>query len=298
MTDSERVYAYFGNTGLFAYSMEGKPLWAKKWKAVGTRAGWGTAASPVLHRDRLYIVNDNETASYVVALDTKTGEEIWRLDREEKSNWSTPFVWENERRTEIVTAGTGRHRSYDLSGKLLWELKGASSITIPTPFAAHGLLFISSGFIMSGARPIFAIRPGGTRDISLKGGDTDSDIIAWSHLQEAPYNPSMLAYRDRLYILLDRGGFSCFEAATGDTIYRGKKLGGGAYTSSPWAYNGKVFCLSENGETRVAQAGDDFRVLKVNRLDEMCLACPAIAHGSLIIRTASHLYRFQNQGGE
>src|SRR5205085_4443976 len=100
------------------------------------------AASPAVHKGRVYVVNDNEEKSFLVALDARTGKEIWRVERDEKSNWATPFVWENERRTELVTAGTNRVRSYDLDGKLLWELGGMSSIVIPTPFARHGLLYI------------------------------------------------------------------------------------------------------------------------------------------------------------
>jgi outer membrane protein assembly factor BamB len=132
-TDGERVYAYFGNRGLFCYDFDGKLLWAQKWPAVKTRAGWGTAASPVVYKDRLYLVNDNEEKSFLVALDARTGKEVWRVDRDERSNWATPFVWENELRTELVTAGTGKVRSYDLDGKLLWELGGMSSITIRVP---------------------------------------------------------------------------------------------------------------------------------------------------------------------
>ncbi len=134
VTDGERVYVYFGNVGVFCLDMDGNVLWSKRFGARHTRNGWGTAASPVLYRDRLYIVNDNDEQSYIVALSKETGEEIWRKNRDEGSNWATPYVWENSQRIEIVTAGTNRARSYDLDGNLLWELTGLSSITIPTPF--------------------------------------------------------------------------------------------------------------------------------------------------------------------
>ena len=124
VTDGERVYVYFGNVGLFCYDMDGKPLWDKRWGPFKTRYGWGTAASPVLHKDRVYVVNDNDDQSFIIALDKKTGNQIWRADREEGSNWATPYIWENELRTEIVTPGTKKVRSYDLNGKLLWELGG------------------------------------------------------------------------------------------------------------------------------------------------------------------------------
>src|SRR5213079_1938418 len=104
---------------------------------------------------------------YILALDKRTGKESWHVDRDEKSNWSTPFVWENEQRAEIVTPGTGKVRSYDLDGKLLWSFKGMSSITIGTPYADQGLLYVSSGFVMDKSRPLYAIRAGASGDISL-----------------------------------------------------------------------------------------------------------------------------------
>ena len=122
MTDGKRVYAYFGNVGLFTYDMEGNLLWKKDLGRYRTAYNWGTASSPVLHGDRVYIVNDNEEHSFVAAFDAKTGKEIWKVDRDEKSNWATPYVWENDLRTELVTCGKKKVRSYSLDGKLLWEL--------------------------------------------------------------------------------------------------------------------------------------------------------------------------------
>ncbi len=146
-TDGERVYAYFGNVGLYCLDLAGKELWSQKFGSFKTRAGWGTAASPVLHGERVFVVNDNEEKSFLVALNKKTGEQIWRVERDEKSNWATPFVWENEKRTELVVPGRKRVRAYDLDGKLLWELGGMSSIVIPTPLARFGLLFVCSVFV-------------------------------------------------------------------------------------------------------------------------------------------------------
>jgi hypothetical protein len=169
-----------------------------------TRYGWGTAASPVLHRDRIYIVNDNDDQSFLAAYDKRTGAEAWRVDRAEGTNWATPFVWEHDGRAEIVTSGSDRVRSYDLTGKLLWELKGMSSISIPTPFERHGLLFISSGYVGDALRPAYAIRPGASGDISLKPGETTNAFIAWSAPTLAPYNPTPLVYGDYYYTLFDR----------------------------------------------------------------------------------------------
>jgi outer membrane protein assembly factor BamB len=295
VTDGERLYAYFGNVGLFCYDLDGKELWSQRWSPVKTRYGWGTAASPAVHAGRVFVVNDNEEKSFLVALDAKTGKQLWQVERDEKSNWATPYVWENERRTELVTCGTNRVRSYDLDGKLLWELNGMSSITIPTPFTRHGLLFVSSGYILDQKRPLFAIRPGAEGDIT-PDGDNGNKHLAWHLKLAGPYNPSPLVYGDYLYVLYDRGQLSCYDARTGKVLYDRERLSG-QFTASPWAYGGKVFCLSEDGETYVIEAGPKFKVLGKNSLDEMCMATPAALRGSLLVRTLTKLYRIENGAG-
>jgi outer membrane protein assembly factor BamB len=297
VTDGERVYFYFANSGLFAFDMSGKPVWSKRIGPFKTRNNWGTGASPVLHGDRIYIVNDNDEQSFLAAYDKRTGAEAWRVNRAEGTNWSSPFVWENPLRTEIVTSGSDRVRSYDLSGKLLWELSGMSTITIPTPFARFGLLYISSGYIAEPLRPAYAIRPGASGDISLKPGETKGEFIEWSSPTAAPYNPTPVVYGDSYYTLFDRGFFTNHEARTGKEIYGRQRITAEAsgFTASPWAYNGKIFAISEEGDTYVIQAGPEFKVLGKNSLNEMTLATPAISRGSVIIRTASKLYRISNK---
>jgi len=297
VTDGKHVYAFIGNVGVFALDLEGRLAWSKPIQSQKTRYGWGTAASPVLHRDRLYLANDNDEHSYLLALDKATGNELWRTDRDEKSNWSTPHVWENQQRTEIVTAGTGAVRSYDLQGKLLWSLKGMSSITIATPYADGDLLYITSGFIVDKVRPIYAIRPGGTGDISLQPGQTNNASIAWCQPLAAPYNPSTLVYDGRLYVVYDRGELSAFDARTGAPLFARTKLPDGLhFTASPWACDGRVFCLNEDGVTFVVRAGDRFELLHTNKLaqDDMCMATPAMAGDRLLIRTAVRLYCIRN----
>lgn len=295
VTDGKRVYAYFGNVGLFVYDLNGKELWKKKWKPVEIRAGWGTAASPVLHGDRLFIINDNEEQSYLVALNVETGDQVWRVERDEASNWSTPYVWQHNRRTEIVTTGSGGVRSYDLNGQKLWTLFGMSSITVPTPFSGHGLLYVSSGFVLDKHRPVYAIRPGASGSISLGEGETQNAYVAWTDAEAAPYNPSPILYGDYFYVLLDRGFFTCHDAKTGEQKYKvriAKDIGGfGGFTASPWAYNGKIFCLNEDGETFVVQAGPEYKFLGMNTVEEMCMATPAVARSSLFLRTLTKLYR-------
>ncbi len=291
--DGERLYAYFGNVGVFCYDHDGKELWSQRFSPAKTRLGWGTAASPVLHKDRLFVVNDNEEKSYLVALDAKSGSELWKVERDEKSNWATPFVWENEKRTELVTCGTKAVRSYDLDGKLLWELGGMSSIVIPTPSAAHGLLYVSSGYVLDGKRPLFAIKPGATGDISLKPDQDKNDFVAWCQKQAGPYNTSPLILGDQVYVLYDLGMLSSYDAKTGEGAYNRERLEG-PFTVSPWGYDGKVFCLNEDGDCFVIKAGPKFERLRTNSLGEMCMASPAIARDSLFIRTMTKLYRIEN----
>ncbi len=293
VTDGERVYALFGSVGVFAFTLAGAEVWSRPLAPRKMRYGWGTAASPVLGNGRLFIVNDNEDRSELLALDARTGRELWRVDRDEKSNWATPFLWANGQRTELITSGTGAVRSYDLDGKALWSFRGMSGIVIPTPCAGDGLLFVSSGYVGDRLRPLYAIRPGGSGDLTLEPGRTNGTFIAWSNPTGGPYNPSPLFYEGRLYVLYDRGLVSCYEAKTGRPFYDRERLPDGlAFTSSPWAASGRVFCLSEDGVAYVLRAGDRFELLHTNRLadDDMCMATPALASDRLLIRTAARLY--------
>jgi outer membrane protein assembly factor BamB len=293
VTDGERVYAYFGNVGIYTYDFKGNLVWKQAFPPRKTRFGWGTAASPVVHGDRIFVVNDNDEASILVALDKKTGRELWRVTRELGTNWATPFVWENGKRTELITPGWKKVVSYDLDGKVLWEFTGMSTIAIPTPFTKFGLLYVASGYVGDQHRPVYAIKPGATGDISLKTGEKSNSFIEWYLPQAGPYNPSPIVYGDNYYTLLDRGFFTCHDAKTGREIYGKQRIdaAAGAFTASPWASNGKLFCLSEDGDTFVIQAGNEYKLIGKNSLDEMCMATPALARGSIVLRTASQLYR-------
>jgi outer membrane protein assembly factor BamB len=301
VTDGQRVYAYFGNVGVFCFDFKGEPVWNVKIEPQKMRYGWGTAASPVLHRDRLYIVNDNEQKSYLLALNKMTGKKVRRIDRQEKSSWSTPFVWTNEKRTEIVTAASGKVRSYDLDGNVLWSLRGMSGITVATPYADGGLLYVSSGFTRDKNRPLYAIRPGASGDISLEPGKTSNASIAWSRPTAAPYIPTTLVYDGRLYVLLDRGTLSAFNSQTGAPLFENQRITGSKqFTSSPWACNGRMFCIDEDGVTFVVRTEDKFELLGKNRLgdDEMCLATPAMIGDRLLIRTLARIYCIRKSPAE
>ena len=308
VTDGERLFVYFGAIGLVAaLDLDGEELWRQDVGTFNTLLDMSTASSPALHDNRLYVLNDNTTQSFLSALDTTSGEEVWHVERDEPGNtWATPLVWENALRTEIVTAASGRVRSYDLDGALLWELSGMSSLTTPSPFTSHGLVYISSGYPGGALRPVYAIQPGASGDISIyeevasglqegfpgtRTYSQDSHVV-WSYPLLGTYNTTALVYGDIYYTLLDRGFLLAHDATTGEEIYGRRRLEiGNGFTASPWAYNGKVFLLSEDGDTFVVKAGREFEILHTNSLNEMSLSTPAVARGSLILRTQSKLYR-------
>lgn len=310
VTDGKHVYAYFGNLGVWALDMDGKVVWEKRLAAAATRLGWGTAASPALHDNTLVVVNDNDDQSYILGLDATTGEEGFRVKREEGTNWSTPFVWEHEGRTEIVTTGSDEVRSYDMEGRLLWHMTGMDSISIPQPFSAHGLLYMTSGYIGDKVKPVFAIRPGAKGDITLEEGQQSNEFVVWYNSSAGPYHPTPLVYGDYYFTLLDLGFFTVHNAKTGEELYftedqkttkqvkRRIKRGSGGFTASPWAYNGKIFVLSEDGDTYVLDTAKGFELVATNSLDEVSMSTPAIAQGSLFIRTRGHLWRLTEEKSE
>ncbi len=291
-TDGERVYALFGDLGLYCYDMDGQPLWSQPIAPKKTMQDYGAAASPVVYDGQVFVVYDNKEESWIASFDAKTGEERWRTPREETHSWATPFVWKNDVRTEIVVPGQKRNRSYSLDGTLLWEFDGKmSNLVIPSPFVAHGMCYIASGYVGDNHRPTFALKPGASGDITPEGEFTDSEFIAWYQGKSSPYNPSQIVYGDYLYTLYDQGFMTCHDAKTGAEVYGKQRFSpGGSFTSSPWAYNGHVFCLSEDGLTYVVKAGPEFEIVERNPLDELCISCPAIAGNKLLIRTASKLY--------
>lgn len=297
VTDGERLYVYFGTIGLVAaLDLNGEVQWRRELGVFNGRQRFGTAASPALHDGRLYVVNDNSTASFLVALNAATGDEVWRVERDEVENWATPLVWENELRTEIVTAGLRRVRSYDLDGQLLWEVGGMTVNVVPTPFARDGLVYISSGYPGGMPRPVYAIRPGASGDISLSPGENGNDFIVWYQPMLGTYNTSALVYDGYYYTLLDRGFLLNHDARTGREIYgRTRIKPGSGFTASPWAYNDRVFLMGEDGDTFVIRAGPEFELLHTNSLNEMALATPAVVRGSLLLRTQTKLYRISNR---
>ncbi|WP_425618803.1 PQQ-binding-like beta-propeller repeat protein [Anatilimnocola sp. NA78] len=291
ITDGERLYAYFGMTGLYCYDLDGKLLWKKDIESHPMMNGWGAGSSPALDGDRLFVQCDNEEKSYLVAYDKKTGEELWRKSRDERSNWSTPFVWKNKVRTELVTGGGTKMRSYDpATGKLLWELGGSVSRCSATPVGDTELLYVGSGGGMGGNGPLCAVKAGASGDIT-PGDDGTSAGVEWTVERAGPPMASPLLYRGNLYVLDQRGGvMSCFDAKTGKQHFKQRLPSAKGFTSSPWAGDGKVFCLDESGQTFVLEAGPELKVLATNKLDDMFWSSAAVAGDQLLLRGIDKLY--------
>ena len=292
VTDGERVYALFGNLGLFAYELDGNLVWSRPLEHHMDQWGWGAGLSPTLLDDQVLVMHDNDEESYLASFDTATGEQNWRVARDEVSAWSTPFIWRNDLRTEIVTVAKTQVRSYDPSGNLLWWFAGRmTNVTVPTPIPGDGILYVSSGYVGNDHRPVYAVLPGAEGDITLGPNQRTNEYIRWYQPRIGSYNPSPLLYRGIYYTLHDRGFFTAHDARTGRTVYDRVRIERGAtFTSSPWAYNGRIFALSEEGDTYVIAAGPEFEVLGRNVLGEMALASPAVVGRTLLLRTASHLY--------
>jgi outer membrane protein assembly factor BamB len=296
-TDGERVYASFGgNVGIFCLSVEGKLLWQRNWAPQSIYLDFGTASSPVVHAGRVYVLSDTEGESFLTALDAKSGEVVWTAARTDlagknKSGWATPFIWETSQRTEIVTVGKGMVVSYGLDGTELWRLRPMTQAT-PSPTVGGELLFVGSGSQGENSRPLYAIKPGATGDISLPKDQFSGPFVAWFEPRGTPYTGSPLYYRDRLYSINDNGVMQVFESATGREIYRQRVGGSGnTFSSSPIASDGRIYAVNENGTTVVFAAGDEYTELAKNPLGEMSLSTPAVAGASLFIRTQSTLYR-------
>jgi outer membrane protein assembly factor BamB len=300
-TDGERVYASFGqNVGLFCYSLDGTLLWKKQWPPQPIYLDFGTASSPVVHEGRVYLLHDSEAVSYITALDAKTGEEVWRTPRPQvglpKSSWTTPFVWKHAQRTEIVTTGHGMVLAYDLQGQELWRI---TKMSMPTasPISWNGMLYVGTGSQGDANRPFMAIKPGASGDITLVAGAASNDFIAWRHPRASGYTPSALVHDGRAYIVHDTGILTVLHALTGAQLYKVRVGGGGhTFSASPVAIGDRVLMLTEEGVTFVLQAGDEYKELAKNDLAEMSLASPAIAGGSIYIRTESTLYRIGKKG--
>jgi len=303
VTDGERVYAYFGTAGVFCYDMAGKLLWSRDLGAYRVFANWGTSSSPAFDGERLFVLCDNEQQSFLVALDKKTGKDVWRVTRSERSTWSTPILWRNTKRTELVCMGSGYFRSYDpVTGRELWRCGSERSLPVNTsggkggsggckasPVAGRDMLYVGMSSKSRGQElgPMWAIKAGGSGDISKP-----NQHIAWFRNDAGPHFTSAVLDGERLYVFPphNHGVLSCFDAKTGATIYAEPLPGAAGFKASPCLFDGKIFCTDENGTTFVVEAGPKLKLLRKNSVNEMTWSSPAIAGGAIYLRTVGHLY--------
>ncbi len=292
VTDGKRIYVYFGMTGLFVYDYDGNLVWEKDLGNYPLRGNWGTATSPKLWENTLYLQIDNEDNSFLVALDAESGDEKWRVQRDEKSNWSTPIIWKNKVRTELVTGGKIA-RSYDLStGALLWELNMGGGRDIASPVADNEMIYLGNEKRSDGGGFLFAVKAGAEGDITPDEGASTSSGVAWSLPGSGMEMASPLLYEGLLYIVERRRGMIfCYNAATGEPVYQSIKVpDAGPFWASPWAVEGRIYCMDERGTTHVIRAGDEFEVLAQNKLDDKFWASQAIANKSYFFRGVEYIY--------
>lgn len=286
VTDGELVFAHFGSRGLYALDAGGRVVWEKDLGDMTVKLSFGEGSSPALAGDRLFVQWDHEGDSFLVALDRKTGRELWRRGREEKTSWATPLVVEHAGRAQVITSATSRVRSYDAaSGEVVWETAGMTQNTIPTPVHAGGLVFLTSGFR---GNALLAVRLD-----EAKGDLGGTRAVAWSLDRDTPYVPSPLLYGDELYVLKGNNGLlSCFDARTGERLYGPERLEGvpNVY-ASPLGADGRVYVAGREGKTAVLERGRAFKVLAVNALDDGFDASPVAVDGELYLRGQRYLYR-------
>jgi outer membrane protein assembly factor BamB len=283
-TDGQRVYASFGTHGLAAFDFSGKLVWHQKLGDVNNYHG--SAGSPVLYKDRLFLYQDHDGSgtlkSFVAAFDAKTGNVVWKKDRIESVGWGTPIVINAGDHDELIVSSQRRVYAYDpATGADLWTVRGNTFEVIPTPVVGHGLVFCSSGR----AGPTLAIKPGGK-------GDVTSTHVAWTSPRGSPFVPSALIHGDLLYMINDMQSIlTVLDARTGTPVYQGR-LGEATregFSSSPVAIGDKLFFTNDRGQTFVVQAGPEFKLLHVNELGATVLASPGLVDGTWYWRTDREL---------
>jgi outer membrane protein assembly factor BamB len=285
VTDGEVLIAHFGSYGTYALDLAGQPRWEVDLGDQRTRNSFGEGSSPALHGNTVVILWDHEGDDFVVALDKRTGRELWRQRRDEPTGWSTPLIVEDGTRRVAVVNGSNRVRAYDLAtGEPLWECGGQTVNVIPTPVADADTVYVTSGF--RGAA-LLAIQRGRSGDL------TDSAAVRWRLSRNTPYVPSPLLYEGLLYFFAGNNAtLSIVEAAAGRVLVDGQRLEGmfGVY-ASPVAAAGRVYLTGRDGNCWVIKAGGGpLEVLAKNRLDDGFDASPAAAGCELFVRGRKHLY--------
>ncbi|NNE00218.1 MAG: PQQ-like beta-propeller repeat protein [Pirellulaceae bacterium] len=285
VTDGQHVYAFFGSHGLYCLDFAGDVVWQKQLGKMHTKHGHGEGASPALHGDTLVVNWDHEEQSFLVALDKKTGAEIWRRERQEVTSWSSPLIVQQDGVTQAIVCGTDRVRGYDLStGETIWQCGGMSANIVATPVSADGMLYVGSSYEK---RALMAINLAGAR-----GDITDSSHVLWSRSRGTPYVPSPLLYDGALYFLMHyQNVMTRVSAKSGIDDPGAIRLGelGNIY-ASPVGAGGHVYVTDLDGVTQVMTNSAIPRSVAVNPLGEKVSASAAIVADAIYLRGHRHLF--------
>ena len=289
MTDGERLYVSFGSRGLFCFGLDGERLWERDLGDMRTRYGWGEATSPVVHGESVVMNWDQEDQSFIAVLDAGTGEVRWRKDRDEPTTWATPLIVEHQGRTQVITNGTNRVRSYDLeTGELIWQCGGQTLNAIPSPLVIDEVAYITSGY--RGAA-LFAI------PLDAQGDITDSATVRWSHHRGTPYVPSPIVVDDQIYFTAGNNAIlTCLNIEDGSPVFGPERLPDVRQLyASPIAADGRIYYVGRDGNTVVLEHGPTFEVLAVNQLGEPVDASPVAVGKQLFLRGARHVWCLEEQ---
>ena len=286
VTDGEMVYASFESEGFYAFSVTGEQKWQVSFGGMA-KAGLGPGTSPILFENLVILQADLEmgAGSSIVALERRTGKEVWRTPRSNRRSWATPLLITAGGRSELVASGAEAVVAYDpRTGKELWRTDGTRSHPIPSFVAGHGLVYATAG---SSSKVGFAIRPG-------PAGEVDGTRVAWRHNRGTAYVTSPILYGDYLYLVSDAGIMTCLEAKTGALVYEGGRVPVPAtFRSSPVAFGDKILITSEDGDTFVIRAGPKHEVLRTNSIGEPVWSSIALANGRVYLRGAKHLFAIE-----
>ncbi|PKP34156.1 MAG: pyrrolo-quinoline quinone [Bacteroidetes bacterium HGW-Bacteroidetes-17] len=299
-TDGKHLVVFFGSEGLFCYDFKGKLLWKKDLGVLDANffavpsAQWGFASSPIIYKDRVIVQCDVYQGCFLASFDVKTGEEIWRTERDDYPTWGTPAIYDGQNNSQIVLNGFKHIGAYNFeTGEKIWWMKGGGDIPVPTPIVAHNTIFINSAH--GKMSPIYAISPKAVGDISLEVDSTSNDYVKWSIGRGGSYMQTPLVYGDYLYNLAGNGLLSCYNAKTGELIYKEPLKPNGGISASGVASDGKLYFASEAGDIFVVKAGPEFEILSKNPMGEICMASPAIVKDGIYIRTQHHLVKITNK---
>lgn len=299
-TDGRHVVAFFGAEGLYCFDTAGNLLWKKDLGLLDSgffrvpKAQWGFGSSPVIHGGVVVVQCDVQRDSFLAALSLQDGSEVWRTSRDDVPTWSTPTVVEARGGLQVVVNGFKHSGGYGLTdGREVWRIVGGGDIPVPTPFAADGLVYLASAH--GRLAPLYAVKTSATGDVSPAQGQTSNEHIAWSNPRNGAYMQTPILVGEHLYSCRDNGALTCYQAKTGEEVFRARLPGGGGYTASPVAAAGRLYFAGERGVVHVVKAGPQFELLASNQAGGICMATPAIAGDTLYVRTVEHVLAFAGE---